>query len=85
MSNVRSRRTRSAQLQLSIPLDPSPIGDPPRKLLFVGSFWHWGLGRRLRARDFGLVAFPIWVRTDRVRRIPPDQVASIKTRKRSKR
>lgn len=59
---------------------PPPEG-PRYKLVFAKSFWHWGLMRRLRAKDYGLEAFPLKVRVDRPRRIPPDRIASIKAPK----
>ncbi|MEP7125933.1 MAG: hypothetical protein ABJE95_33685 [Byssovorax sp.] len=51
---------------------------PPKagyRYVFVASYWHWGLRRRLFAREKGLKAFRLEVRIDGPRRLPPDHAA----------
>jgi hypothetical protein len=51
---------------------------PPKagyRYVFVSSYWHWGLRRRLFAREKGLKAFRLEVRIDGPRRLPPDHAA----------
>jgi hypothetical protein len=45
------------------------------RYVFVASYWHWGLRRRLFAREQGLKAFRLEVRIDGPRRLPPDHAA----------
>lgn len=65
-------------------MDPNSI-DPPEgyKDIFVASYWHWGLMRRLYAAAYGLQAFRLRVRNVGPRRIPPDRVAGKRKRKAS--
>jgi hypothetical protein len=52
--------------------------DPPEGYRYIlrASYWHWGLMRRLYAREYGLEAFRLKVRCGGPRRLPPDRMAA---------
>lgn len=46
---------------------------PGFKIIYVSSYWHWGLRRRVYAREYGMKSFRLEVRESGPRRVPPDR------------